>query len=154
MRRGLRGLSHERREGMGQGGFDPRARFTLRPSGRTERIAGYLARELVLKGGPVTGSIWVGRELRQPPEDREWAPYMERFGGLEVIGSKFASAMARLDGWPLRTDLATPADVTVHSEVVEVRAEAPAAELLGVPEGYRPADGSTGAAPSAPAGRM
>ena len=154
MRRGLRGLSRERREGMGQGGLDPRARFTLRPSGRSERIAGHVARELVVTGGPLTGSIWIGRDVRRPREDREWAPFMENFGGLDVAGSKFASAMARLDGWPLRTDLWTPADVTVHSEVLEVDTEPPGAELLSIPEGYRPSDGTSPTAPSAQGGSM
>jgi len=140
MRRGLRGLPHDGRVGMGQAGFDPRPRFTLRPSGKTDHVAGFLVHELVLEGGPVRGSIWVAPALRRPPEDREWACFTERFGGLQMEGSKLASAMARLRGWPARTELIAPGDVAVKSEVVEVRTQAPAAEMLRVPEGYKPVE--------------
>jgi hypothetical protein len=154
MNRGLRGLSRERRDGMGQAGFDPRPRFTLRPTGRSERIAGHPAYELILDGGPLTGSIWVNPDIRRPSEDREWAPFTDRFGGLDVMGSKFASAMARLRGWPVRTDLYTPADTTVHSEVVDVRLDEPAPELLELPEGYRAADGVEVPPATGASGRM
>lgn len=139
MRRGLRRLPRERRVELGQGGFDPRPRFTLRPTGRRERIAGVDAYELVLDGGPVTGSIWVSPAISRPREDLAWAPFTERFGGLDVMGSKFASAMTRLRGWPVRTVLWTPAAATVRTEVVDVRTDAPDDDLFAVPGGYRSA---------------
>jgi hypothetical protein len=146
MRRGLRGLSSERRVGMGHAGFDPRPRFSLRASGRTERIAGHVARELRLEGGPVTGSVWVVADVRRPPQDRDWAPYVEQFGGLDIAGSKLAFAMARVRGWPVRTELATPADVIVRSEVVEIGSHALPEDLLAIPDDYRPDEAATSVA--------
>ncbi len=137
MRRGLRRVAREHRAELAEGGFDPRPRFTLRPSGRRERIAGLDAYELLLDGGPVTGSIWVSPAIDRPREDLEWAPFTERFGGLDVMGSKLASAMARLRGWPVRTVLWTPVAATVRTEVIDVRAAVPDADLFAVPDGYR-----------------
>jgi hypothetical protein len=115
------------------------AEVKLTPTGRSERIAGYPAREYALDAGPTRGSVWVADGLAQPEEARAWQRLSAAFGGPGRPGSVLGAELAKLPGLPLRTTLTVALGsgaTTSTTEVVEIRHAGPPAAMLGVPAGF------------------
>ena len=113
--------------------------ISLRPTGRTAEIAGHAAKEYAVSGGAASGSVWVSEEIAAPEEAREWDQLSTSLGDLPGPYAAFKAATATLKGVPLRTDVTLPmgpGKVESGTEVLEVREEAPPADLLAVPAGF------------------
>jgi hypothetical protein len=112
---------------------------SVRPTGRTERIAGHTAKEYAIAAGPARGTVWVTEEIRLPAEAQEWEKLSASLGGPARPGGSLEAEIAKLAGLPLRTSMTVslgPGKVETTTEVVEVR-EAPAPpEMLRIPEGF------------------
>lgn len=122
------------------GAAEPAARIT--PTGKTERIAGYDAKEYTVDAGGVHGSVWVTEALERPGNLAEWQRYAQ--GAIPGPAGKLAAAMARIKGFPLRTTIteaAGPMRMSTTTEVLEVREQAPPADVLTIPAGYRKTGG-------------
>jgi hypothetical protein len=124
---------------------DERKRFGLdapvsvKPTGRTQTIAGHPSREYTVDAGPAKGKIWMSEDLPLPDVAREWERLGASIGGERRAGAKLAAALAKLHGIPMRTAMTItmgPQKAETTTEVLEVREAAPPAELLRVPEGF------------------
>jgi hypothetical protein len=117
----------------------PAAEPSAKPTGKTERIAGYEAKEYAVAGGPFTGSAWMSEELEQPAGNAEWKKLAASIR-LPRPGDAFQKAIATLHGFPLRTvitDTRSPQRNTVTTEAVEVHKQPPPAEVLAAQRGRR-----------------
>lgn len=133
IRRRLRGIGRGSRGVLEAMGATPNWRFSLRPLGRHEVIAGVRATAYTIERGPIRGEIWVSRQLVRPPDATEWERLTAHVGGLVTAGTKLAAAVARLGGVVVRTRLRMQQQPEVLTEAVEIRLEAPAEELFTVP---------------------
>jgi hypothetical protein len=119
-------------------GGTPRWRFSVRPTGARDVVAGVPAVAYAITGGPIEGEVWITRALSQPPDAREWDRLTLNVGGVTTSGTKLAAAFAKLGGVIVRTRLkAQGHDVT--TEAVEVRRAAAPDELFVVAPEYSPA---------------
>jgi len=113
-----------------------RARYE--PTGRTETIAGYDAREYVLDSGPYRLSVWTTEAITPPPN-----PLTRLLGdvydAMFVPGRGAAEGADGVNGLRLRTisesKMAGIKGIST-SEAIDVKEQAPPPELLRVPEGY------------------
>ena len=131
------------------GAAEPAARIT--PTGKTERIAGYEAKEYTVDAGGVHGSVWMTEALERPGNLADWQRYAQ--GAIPGPAGKLAAAMARIKGFPLRTTIteaAGPMRMSTTTEVLEVREQAPPADVLTIPAGYRKTGGPFVKEPPAP----
>jgi len=118
---------------------------TVKPTGRTERIAGYAAREYAVTAGPATGTVWITDQLAQPAAAREWERFSAVIGGAGRPGGRLAGELAKYDGVPLRSKMTLsmgPRTFDTSTEVIEVRQAAPPSEVLAVPAGFKKVDAS------------
>src|SRR5579875_1652444 len=95
-----------------------------------------------LDAGGVHGSVWVTEALERPGNLAEWQRYAQ--GAIPGPAGKLAAAMARIKGFPLRTTIteaAGPMRMSTTTEVLEVREQAPPADVLTIPAGYRKTGG-------------
>ena len=108
----------------------------LRPSGATETIAGYEAKEYRNQsdGPSCQFSIWVAEGLEKPTQGRTWDAVRGLGRGLTAQAEFYAEA-AKLKGLPLRT---TNPHNTV--EAVEVTKEPVPPAVFTVPSGYTRVD--------------
>jgi hypothetical protein len=114
--------------------------LSVRPTGKSERIAGYAAKEYEVSGGTASGSVWLTDEITMPAEVREWEKVSSSLGVAQGAGAGLAAAIARLNGVPLRTKMTValgPRKVESGTEVLEVREATPPADLLTVPAGFK-----------------
>jgi uncharacterized protein DUF4412 len=119
--------------------LDPSA-VHVTPTGRTDDIAGYSAKEYAVDGGPAKGTVWIADALPVPAEARDWERLSANLGGPGNPGGALAAALARLDGVPLRTSMTVALGsetIGMTTEVVEVRRATPDPGLLEVPAGFR-----------------
>jgi hypothetical protein len=130
--------------GLG-GGRQP---ATVRATGERERIAGYDCAEHAIEGSGVRGSVWTTEALTPPFDRAAWKELMTAVAPRGGPGSAFAEAVTSVPGVPLRTVMTVPSGqspVSVTTETLEVRREAPPPEVLAVPDGFtkaaRPAAG-------------
>ncbi len=108
--------------------------LTLKPTGRTEKIAGLSAKEYALEGGAVEGSVWVAEGVKVPAA-AEWEQALGSLGG----GDALRKALADIGGLVVRTrtSAAVGKNEDGQTEAIEVRKGAIAPELLEVPAGLR-----------------
>jgi len=120
------------------------APVTLKPTGKTEKIAGYEAKEYAIQGGVLSGSVWVTDQIEPPANAREeWQKWAGEMGGKRAPGGKLAEAMANLKGLPLRTRLTSTmgeAKFVATTEVTSVSTQPPPPEMLKIPDGYKKAE--------------
>jgi hypothetical protein len=115
---------------------------TVKPTGKTARIAGYEAKEYAVEAGGAHGSVWVTDALERPGDLGDWQRYAQ--GTVPGPAGKLVEAMARIKGFPLRTTItqaAGPMRMSTTTEVLEVRKETPPADVLTIPDGYRKTEG-------------
>ena len=135
LKKSLESLPPEARRQMGAL-FDEGGPVTVTPSGKTERIAGYDAKEYVLKGGQYSGSVWATDAIATPAAFAKWKRIEQSRGGA---GRQLGEAMSRITGFPLRTRIeakAGPRSMVLSNEVLDVKEGAPPAEMLVVPAGF------------------
>jgi hypothetical protein len=116
--------------------FEEGEPVTVTPTGKTEKIAGHVAIEHALSGGPYSGSVWATTELDTPPEFKKWKSIEQSRGGA---AKRLGEAMEQVKGFPLRTRLVVKTSgtpVELSNEVLEVREGSPPADVLKVPDGY------------------
>ncbi len=126
---------------------------TLKPTGRTERIAGYEATEYAIEGGATTGSVWMTTAIDVPMDEKEWERFAGGAGARQGPGAKLAEAMAALKGLPLRSTMTTamgPSRYSATTEALEVKEARPPAEVLGVPADFRKVDSPVSRAHAGP----
>jgi hypothetical protein len=116
--------------------------ISVQPTGKSERIAGYTAREYEVSGGAASGNVWITDEITMPAQVREWEKVSSSLGVAQGAGGSLAAAIAKLNGVPLRTRMTVamgPRKVESGTEVLEVREATPPADLLTVPAGFKKA---------------
>src|ERR1041385_8290450 len=85
MQKEMKNLSPEARammEKMGVGAKTGEATVSLKPTGKSEKIAGYDAKEYAIEGGPMHGSIWAAEGLQSPAGPKAGAAFAKMFGAL------------------------------------------------------------------------
>lgn len=116
------------------------AAVSLKPTGKTEKVAGYGAKEYAIEGSGISGSVWATDAFDIGGGAEEWQKVGGDMGGPRGgPGDQFAAAMAKLKGFPLRmtvTFAMGPRPVTTTNEAVEIQEQAPPAEVLSVPQGF------------------
>jgi hypothetical protein len=116
---------------------------TLQPSGKTEKIAGYEAKEYVIKAGVMSGSLWVTDALQPPFDVAKWQEYAASAMMPKGPGRGIAEAFAKIRGIPLRRTMTASGlggqgqTFTSSMEVVEVKQTSPPPDVLKVPDGYK-----------------
>lgn len=141
MEKQMANLSPQAREMMEKMGVGPaavEAPVTVKPTGKSEKIAGYEAKEYVIEGGPMIGSVWATNAL-QPPGGIKAREAISKMVGA-MPGSKWAQAVAGIDGLPLRTVIRSAAgsqDFSSTAEAVDVSTQSPPPEVLKIPDGYK-----------------
>lgn len=116
------------------------AEVTLHSTGKTEKIAGYEAKEYALSGGPTTGSVWATEEIVLPSKSEDWEKFRGAIGGANGPGSKLGEAMAKLKGFPLRTNVTYvmgPITAGFATEVLSVTTQPAPPEMLAIPADAR-----------------
>lgn len=133
-RKQLDALPPEARKMMGAMAGD----VTLEPTGKTERIAGYEAKEYAVKGGPMSGSVWATEAVTLPAKATDWEHFRDAVGGLQGPGGQLGGAMAKLKGFPLRTQVTYAIGPTTGgytTEVLSVLEQAPPDGVTEIPAG-------------------
>jgi hypothetical protein len=135
IRKSLESLPPEQRKQMGAL-FDDTAAVTIKPTGKTETIAGHPAKEHTVSGGPYSGSVWTTDAIAKPAAFTKWKGIEQTRGGA---ARRLGEAMDKLEGFPLRTRIemkAGPHPVTLSNEVLEVKDTSPPADVMKVPAGF------------------
>lgn len=112
------------------------AKIDLKPTGKSETIAGYEAKEYSVDAKGIIGSVWVAEQLDTGGRSAEWAQVSVLFGGKNSPGGHLDEALSKIKGVPLRRSLTQSPLPLVTSEVIEVRHAPPPASLQRIPEGY------------------
>lgn len=152
LRKSFDSLPPEARKQMG-GLFDEGEPVSITPTGKTETIAGYPAKEHALKGGPYSGSVWTTDAIETPPAFQKWKRMEPSRGGA---ARRLGEAMQKLSGFPLRTRIEFQTGnrpITMTNEVAEVTEGSPPAELLRVPSGFTKQAPSPSGPPGPPHGQ-
>ncbi len=135
-------LPPEARQMMDKMGMNPAGSsepVKATPTGKTEKIAGYEAKEYQLQG-PISGSVWITDALQLPVKPEDTAALAKGFGGTGGAGAKLAEALLQLKGMPLRSTYefgGGASRLKTTTEVLEVSRQAPPPELMKVPSGYK-----------------
>jgi len=111
---------------------------TLEPTGKTQKVLGHEAKEYEIKGGALTGTVWVAPDVPLSAEALEWGR-VAWMSGEQAPDAGFQEALGRLKALPLLAGITKPlgkSTLTLTTEVTEVRDKAPPAEALSVPEGF------------------
>ncbi len=129
----------EKQMGMGK---TAETTAVVTPTGKTEKIAGYEAKEYTISAGPISGSIWASDALQPPGGTKAADAYAKMFGSGGGPGAKFAQALTQIKGVPLRTVMGGQAAQALKhtTEVVEVSQKSPPPDVLNVPEGFKKID--------------
>lgn len=109
---------------------------TLEATGKTDTIAGYVAKEHVLRGGPYSGSIWTTDAIATPPAFQKWKAMEKSYGGA---ARQLGEAIEKLRGFPLRSRIETKTagqTVVLGNDVVEVREGSTPEDVRKVPPGF------------------
>ena len=112
---------------------------TATATGKTTTIAGYVANEWAIKGGPYTGSVWATDAIATPPAFQKWKSIEQGRGGMRGAGRRLGEAMQHVQGFPLRTRIETQTGgqtTILANEVLDVKEGAAPADVLKVPSGY------------------
>jgi len=119
--------------------FEEGPPVAVKPTGKTDTIAGYPAAQYALAGGPYTGSVWTTESIPTPAEFRRWKRIEQSSGASRGPGRQLGEAMEKLKGFALRTHIETKTagqSFVVSSEVLDVKEASPPAEMLSVPFGF------------------
>jgi hypothetical protein len=109
---------------------------TLEATGKTETIAGYVAKEHALRGGPYSGSIWTTDAIATPPAFQKWKALEKSYGGA---ARQLSEAIEKLHGFPLRSRIETKTaaeTVVLANDVVEVREGTTPDDVRKIPSGF------------------
>jgi hypothetical protein len=115
------------------------ATVTLKPTGKHDTIAGYVAHEYTLSGGPFRGSIWTTDAITLPEGVRKWRELSAAATAPAGPARPLAQALAQVKGVPLRIGMAATlgqGSVTTATEVLEMSTKEPPADVLTVPPGF------------------
>ncbi len=120
--------------------LEANANIKLKLTGKSEKIAGFEAKEYTVEGGPMRGAVWASDALPLPlsPEDAE--VFRNAMGGMGGKGLDLAKAMARVNGLPLRTTMTVDMGqqaMTTTTVVTDVREAVPPPEAMAVPAGFK-----------------
>jgi hypothetical protein len=142
MQKRMENMPPQAREMMDKMGMGPEAAVSVKPTGKSEKIAGYEAKEYAIEGGPMTASVWATDALTSPAGEKAQEAMRKMMAG--VPGSKFAQAIGEVKGVPLRTTVRSAAGGTqgfgTTTEVVEVSEKTAPAEVMQVPAGFKKVD--------------
>lgn len=111
----------------------------LRPTGRSETIAGYVAREIEFAGTAAKGTLWVSDALPLPLAPEQMEAFRRSTAGMNSASMQFALAMLEAKGIPLRTVMnatVNPNGLTATNEVIDVRRGPLPSEYAGVPDEF------------------
>ncbi len=109
---------------------------TLEATGKTDTIAGYVAKEHALRGGPYSGSIWTTDAIATPPAFQKWKAMEKNYGGA---ARRLSEAIEKLHGFPLRSRIETKTageTVVLSNDVVEVREGSTPDGVRKIPPGF------------------
>jgi hypothetical protein len=112
----------------------------LKPTGKTETIAGYETQQYSFDAKGIVGSVWVAEKLDLGARTADWAKVSTLFGGRNSPGGHLDEALSRMKGVPMRRIVTMEPLPLVTSEVVEVRHAPPPAALQHIPQGYKKVD--------------
>jgi hypothetical protein len=146
MRKSLESLPPEQRKQMGAL-FDDSEPVTIKPTGKTETIAGHPAKEHSVSGGPYSGSVWTTDAIAKPAAFVKWKGIEQTRGGA---ARRLGEAMEKLDGFPLRTRIdmkGGPHPISLSNEVLEIKEASPPGDVLKVPAGFTKQAPRVGAPP-------
>jgi hypothetical protein len=127
---------------MGMGPKGTEAPVSVKPTGKTEKIAGYEAKEYAVEAGAMRGSVWATDDL-QPPGAAKAREAYAKMAGKAGPGANIAQAMAKIEGLPLRTTMGGnmgPHAFGTTTEVFEVSEKSPPADVMQVPAGFKKTD--------------
>lgn len=131
-------LPPEARKQM-EGMFGKGEPVVVTPTGESEKIAGYMAKEYTLKGGPFSGTVWATEELPVPVAMTKWRDLSSRSAAHQGPAEQLTKALAEIKGVPLRTTLTTRmggGELLNATEVLEISKASPPAALRTVPDGF------------------
>lgn len=131
-RKHLEALPPEARRMMEGSGGD----VTLEPTGKTDKIAGYDAREYAIRGPGISGSVWVTDQVSTPAKAADWERFRGAVGGPMGPGAKLGEAMAKLTGFALRTQVryaAGPVASGFDTEALSVAQQSPPTDVTTLP---------------------
>jgi len=114
---------------------------TLKPTGKTDTIAGYPAKEYAIAGGPYGGAVWTTDAIPTPPEFQRWKTIEQSSGVAQGPGRRLGEAMSTLSGFPLRSRIEAKTgpqsqSFVVSTEVLEVKDGSAPKEMVEVPSGF------------------
>ena len=116
--------------------FDDSHPVVIKETGKTETIAGHMAKEQTLSGGPYSGYVWTTDEIETPAAFTKWKSLEGMRGGA---ARRLGEAMEKLKGFPVRTkiDMKTGGQpISLTNEVLEVKEGTPPKDVLTVPPSY------------------
>lgn len=112
----------------------------LKRTGKSERIAGYDTVEYAARSGDSSVTAWVAESLRLPPGYAEKAVAATKDLGEGWDMARVMETLASVKGVPLRTTIdwgAGSERTSTTTEAVEVKQEAPPADVFAVPAGFK-----------------
>jgi hypothetical protein len=109
----------------------------LKPTGKTDTIAGYAAKEYSFDAPGVVGSVWIAEGLDFGAKAKEWTKLSPVFGGENSPGGHLEAAISQIKGVPLRRIVTMEPLPLVTIEAVEVQKQAPPAEMRTIPQGFQ-----------------
>jgi hypothetical protein len=134
----MENMPPQAREMMSKMGMGPEAAVSVKPTGKSEKIVGYEAKEYAIEGGPMTASVWATDALTSPGGTKAQEALGKMMAGAP--GSKLAQAFGEVKGVPLRTMVRStaggPQGFGSTTEVIEVTEKTPPAEVMEVPAGF------------------
>jgi hypothetical protein len=131
--------AREMMDKMGMGSKGTEVAVSVKPTGRSEKIAGYEAKEYAIEIGPMHGFVWATEAL-EPPGGAKASEAFGRMMGSAGPGAKISQAMLSVKGVPLRTTMGSsvgPHGFTTTTEVIEVSEKAPPADVIQIPAGFK-----------------
>jgi hypothetical protein len=130
--------AREMMDKMGMGSTGAEVAVSVKPTGKSEKIAGYEAKEYAIEVGSMRGSVWATEAL-QPPGGAKATEAFGRMLGSAGPGAKISQAMLSVKGVPLRTTMSMmgPHGFTTTTEVIEVSEKSPPPDVMQVPAGFK-----------------
>lgn len=131
-------LPPEARKQM-EGMFGKGEPVVVTATGKTEKIAGFTAKEYTLKGGPFDGTVWATEDMPVPVAMTKWRELSSKSAAHKGPAEQLTKALASVQGVPLRTTLTTKmggGTLTNATEVLEVTRASPPADVQKVPDGF------------------
>ncbi|MCW5889990.1 MAG: DUF4412 domain-containing protein [bacterium] len=131
-------LPPEARQQM-EGMFGKGEPVVVTPTGKTEKIAGYTAKEYALKGGPFSGTVWSTEDMPVPVAMTKWRELSSKSAAHQGPAEQLTKALAQIKGVPLRTTLTTRmggGELLNATEVLEISKASPPADVKKIPDGF------------------